>query len=749
MEILGLTRDVLLNYRVKRQARRLESYLKSNFPLIYRVGFLRMKMIAKNMVIQEIVQEEKESETDVKNELEWHLPDKKNIDDQVLVTVIVPNYNHAKYLRERLESVYGQTYSAMEVILLDDCSTDDSRKILKEYQQRYPGITRCVFNENNGGKVFLQWEKGLELARGNLIWIAESDDWCDPDFLEKLVPAFQDDSVMLAFARSDFMQNGKKIFSTEQYLQDIDTISWDHSFAITAHDLVSKGFSIKNVVPNVSSALFRRPSKIADRVKHYWQLMNLCGDWLFYLDMIRGGVVFYCHDTTNYYRIQEKSTSLRIQGKKDYYLEHEQIAEYIAEMYNVPFSCHERRLADLKEHYLAFGNGTDSAMVEQWFSLSKIREASKRRRCNIAMCVFSMSMGGGETFPIYLANEMRAEGFPVTLIDFQMDEDSPKVRKMLSPEVPCVRLKRVAGLKAVLEHFSIDIIHSHHASVDEIITHAVERGRSHTRHVISLHGMYETVEPCYLKPLLLNVGKSCSAFIYTADKNLRAFKNGHVPYMDRFTKLGNGLPFCVINPVSRAELGIAEDAFVLCLVSRGIPEKGWQSAIDVVKTVRGLCQRDIELLLIGNGEMYDRLLGKVPEYVHLLGALSNIRDYFALSDMGFLPSEFSGESFPLVIIDCLFAGKPMIVSRLGESENELKDEHGELAGAAFDLVDGKVPVDIVAEIIARAATDSEFYDKMKSRVASASKKFYIANVVGQYVDIYNRVRAKDDEELSV
>ena len=78
-----------------------------------------------------------------------------------LVSIIVPNYNHALYLRERLDTIYNQTYPNFEVILLDDCSTDDSRDILEEYAERYSKNTRILFNDVNSGSVFQQWNKGL------------------------------------------------------------------------------------------------------------------------------------------------------------------------------------------------------------------------------------------------------------------------------------------------------------------------------------------------------------------------------------------------------------------------------------------------------------------------------------------------------------------------------------------------------------------------------------------------------------
>ena len=96
-----------------------------------------------------------------------------------LVSVILPNYNHAKYLDERIQSILNQTYCNFELIILDDCSPDNGAS--KAVIERYRGnahISHIIYNERNGGLTFQQWHKGIELARGNLIWIAESDDKC-------------------------------------------------------------------------------------------------------------------------------------------------------------------------------------------------------------------------------------------------------------------------------------------------------------------------------------------------------------------------------------------------------------------------------------------------------------------------------------------------------------------------------------------------------------------------------------------
>ena len=88
------------------------------------------------------------------------------------VSVIIPNYNHAKYLNQRIDSVLNQTYQNFEVIILDDCSPDNSKQVIEAYRG-HPKISTIVYNEQNSGTTFKQWDKGLQLAKGEWVWIAD------------------------------------------------------------------------------------------------------------------------------------------------------------------------------------------------------------------------------------------------------------------------------------------------------------------------------------------------------------------------------------------------------------------------------------------------------------------------------------------------------------------------------------------------------------------------------------------------
>ena len=122
-----------------------------------------------------------------------------------LVSVIIPNYNHARYLKQRLDSVFNQTYQNFEVIFLDDCSSDNSLEIVEQYKGN-PHLSQIVVNETNSGSTFKQWDKGFGLAKGDLIWIAESDDFCELNFLKELVTQIENsENVVLAFCSSQFV----------------------------------------------------------------------------------------------------------------------------------------------------------------------------------------------------------------------------------------------------------------------------------------------------------------------------------------------------------------------------------------------------------------------------------------------------------------------------------------------------------------------------------------------------------------
>ena len=101
------------------------------------------------------------------------------------ISVIIPVYNTEKYLTQCLDSVINQTYKNLEIICVDDCSTDNSREVLQNYAQKDDRI-KIVYNKNNS-KLGVSRNNGFNIATGDYIHFLDSDDWMELNAYEKMV----------------------------------------------------------------------------------------------------------------------------------------------------------------------------------------------------------------------------------------------------------------------------------------------------------------------------------------------------------------------------------------------------------------------------------------------------------------------------------------------------------------------------------------------------------------------------------
>ena len=202
-----------------------------------------------------------------------------------LVSVVVPNYNHRRFLPERLRSVFTQTYRNLEIVFLDDASTDGSLEYVRSLQSPFP--LRIRTNDTNGGSAFRQWHRGVSDARGEFVWIAESDDSCAPDLIERLLAiAVSHPEVGLAYAQSKIIdENGREIESFLDYTDEIDDRRWRHDYVNSGRDEAARYLVVRNTVPNASACLFRRAALLDADLESI--ALRVSGDWLAYARIFR------------------------------------------------------------------------------------------------------------------------------------------------------------------------------------------------------------------------------------------------------------------------------------------------------------------------------------------------------------------------------------------------------------------------------------------------------------------------------
>jgi hypothetical protein len=216
------------------------------------------------------------------------------------VSVIVPNYNHARFLRQRIDSILNQTFQDFEIILLDDASKDDSRSILSSYASD-PRV-RLEFNETNSGSPFKQWNKGVRLARGEYVWIAESDDYASDKLLERLAQALDcEATATFAYCRSWLTSatNTTAGFS-DRCLSIRDPQRWANDRCCDGLEECQKYLIRVNSVPNASAVVFRRA--VFEQVGGADESLRLCGDWKLWAAMALAGKVAYVAEPLNYFR---------------------------------------------------------------------------------------------------------------------------------------------------------------------------------------------------------------------------------------------------------------------------------------------------------------------------------------------------------------------------------------------------------------------------------------------------------------
>ncbi len=252
-----------------------------------------------------------------------------------LVSVVVPNFNYVRFLPARLESVLGQTLADMEVVVLDDASTDDSVAAIARYE--VDRRLRLITSQRNSGNPFVQWNRGVAATTGRYVWIAEADDWADLRFLERLVPLLEA-CPRVAFVHCPFFRvddAGQPEDLSTRWWRELDPDRWRHDFVAPGREEL-RFLARWNVVANASGVVFRRSSwEAVGGVKESYRL---AGDWDLWIRMCFVGDVGFVAAPLNYWRWHGGTQRQRAERGRFAMAEIEQVLSALA----VRIGCHPR-----------------------------------------------------------------------------------------------------------------------------------------------------------------------------------------------------------------------------------------------------------------------------------------------------------------------------------------------------------------------------------------------------------------------
>ena len=220
-----------------------------------------------------------------------------------LVSVVIASYNYGDLIEKRIESFLNQTYENIEIIILDDCSTDDSRDVIENFRSN--DRIRIIYNDENLG-----WIKnsnlGISLSRGEYVLFGNCDDVASQDLIENLVRPFSEDKILgISFCESELIDYfGNQIGS--------DRDSRDHKFIhSTQSDCRIEGVEMASflshscVIPNLSAALFRREALALS--EGFSTRYSICSDWNLFIELSLSWDFFYIRKPLNKFRQHKKN----------------------------------------------------------------------------------------------------------------------------------------------------------------------------------------------------------------------------------------------------------------------------------------------------------------------------------------------------------------------------------------------------------------------------------------------------------
>ena len=213
------------------------------------------------------------------------------------VSICIPSYNHGAFIGEAIQSVLDQTYLDFEIIVADDCSTDNTEKVVKSFKD--PRI-KFFRNENNLGMV-PNTNKALKLAKGEFIGVLNSDDYYDPKMIETALKMF-DKNPEIGFAYSPYVM----VNEDGEVITKVEPRDWGRKFKSKEG---FKKLALGNVAPP-SGVIVRR--KCYETVGPFDEEFPYCHDWNMWLRLSLKYDFACLPDYLLYYRMHSRNTSVAL-----------------------------------------------------------------------------------------------------------------------------------------------------------------------------------------------------------------------------------------------------------------------------------------------------------------------------------------------------------------------------------------------------------------------------------------------------
>ncbi|WP_245453926.1 glycosyltransferase [Bradyrhizobium sp. AC87j1] len=641
------------------------------------------------------------------------------------VSVVVPSYNHERFIDQRLQSIFNQTFQDFELIVLDDHSTDDSVERIRAYA----GDPRMRFfpNETNSGAVFLQWAKGVNLARSELIWIAESDDFCNEHLLSTLTAYLQSQDVMIAFCETNIVNEAGEIQegALRPYFDRIHPGFGTTSFIMDGSEFVNQGYGALSVIVNASGAILRRTSlqaalPLASRFK-------MCGDWIIYLECCRSGVVAYDIGAKNYFRRHAASTVHKIEGTDQYFAERLGVAEYVLENFHTSASLQRKMRAEISDEAQRFAGRYDSRFTGDISRLFAIGGGKSYLEGKVHVCFYVHGMlfskGGIERLFAMLSAGLIDRGYRVSVVCKPFGNSAPVYPLRRSIDLFAIDITTPTGTAALRQCLIDNVIDVFVPMLSEdLFENAIDAAVGLGIPIIaSEHNDPWMIEKLWWSPQRRrDYFSKCNAIHLLTHRfrdslpnevrtKARIIPNPVAP--EFFSSPRQPVPHPRIIAAGRLEKQKRFDLLISAFAQIADKAPNW------------------ELVIFGEGQLrdaYEELIGKfgLGERVWLPGPTNRLAAEMARSQIFVLSSEFEG--LPLTLIEAMAAGTPSVTFRTCQAVQEIIQD-----GSDGFLVD-EFSADALAAKLSELITTPDLREQVGRQARQTAMRFELSRVVAAW-----------------
>ncbi|WP_166372408.1 glycosyltransferase [Psychromonas sp. SA13A] len=653
---------------------------------------------------------------------------------QPSVSVVIPMYNHEDFIDERIQSVLNQNIKDIEVIVLDDCSKDESIVTAKKYENDFR--LSVTTNIKNTGSPFAQWKKGLIKAKSDVLWIAEGDDSCDDNFISTLLPYFDDPMVNIASGKTVIMDEKGTLnpLALEPYLDRAYQDKYKSSFIIDGFEEVNQNFGAVCTLVNASGLLIRKSSVDLSILEEAGSF-KMCGDWLIYLASLRGGKLAYDVSTHNYFRRHSASVVNKIEGSEIYFNERYKISEFVFKNFNLSKKLIRRTFEAIDGEWARFSYKHDSKTLNDLYDKNKLTTLATENQTakHIGLYVHGMlfSKGGIERLAADLANYFVEQGYKVTIYarnwgnkttsvyslyenvavkgifdETQQESSIKQLRKSLLDDdidvfIPMLSEWLFTPIVEAAKHTGIPVIASEHNDpwkIEELWWKRSERLKC-----------FEQVE--YLHLLLNKFSDSLPAEL-----------------QGKVSTIPNGieLPEYVAPYAQREKLIVG--------IGRLAEQKRFDRLIDAVALIKDpLIEAGWRVEIYGEGHLREELQTQIEELelndlIVLKGLTNDISAILNKAAINVMPSEFEG--FGIALVEAMAHGLPSIAFTECNGPNEI------ISSKTGVLVDS---VPALSENLRLLISNEKKRTVMSKNAVFSAKKYQKKEVFPLWIEMINKV----------